>query len=64
MIIKFKANGRFNLILCPLKDPSETRTIHSDSNNVEIMIGNETNENIEELFDSLLQNYRKGFENQ
>ena len=47
MIIKFKANGRFNLILCPLKDPSETRTMYCDSDNVEIMTGNETNENIE-----------------
>ena len=64
MIIKFKANGKFSLILCPLKDPIETLTMHSGSDNVEIMIGNETNENIKELFDSLLQNYRKGFENQ
>ena len=38
--------------------------MHSDSDNVEIMIGNETSKNIEELFDSLLQNCQKGFENQ
>ena len=31
--------------------------MHSKNNNIEIMIGNETNEIIEELFDSLLQKY-------
>ena len=31
--------------------------MHSKSNNIEIMIGNEINEIIEELFDSLLQKY-------
>ena len=36
--------------------------MHSKSDNVEIMIGNETNEIIEKLFDSLLQNYQKGLE--
>ena len=36
--------------------------MHSKSDNVEIMIGNETDEIIEKLFDSLLQNYQKGLE--
>ena len=36
--------------------------MHSKSNNIEIMIGNETNEIIEELFDFLLQKYQKGLQ--
>ena len=36
--------------------------MHAKSNNIEIMIGNETNGIIEELCDSLLQNYQKGLE--
>ena len=34
------------------KDSDETRTIHTKSNNVEIMIGSETDEIIENLFES------------
>ena len=44
------------------KDSNETRTVHSKSHNIEIMIGNETNEIIEELFNSLLQKYLKGLD--
>ena len=44
------------------KDSNETRTVHTKSGNIEMMIGNETNEVIEELFDSLLQKYQKGLE--
>ena len=33
--------------------------MHSKSDNIEIMIGNETDEVIEELFDFLLQKYKK-----
>ena len=36
--------------------------MHSKSDNVEIMIGSETNEIIEELFESLLQRYQDGLE--
>ena len=36
-----------------LKDFNEIRTMHTKSHNIEIMIGNKTNEIIEELFDSL-----------
>ena len=32
------------------KDSDETRTMHTKSNNVNIMIGSETDENIDELF--------------
>ena len=36
------------------KDTSKMRTMHSKSDNIEIMIGNETDKIIEELFKSLL----------
>ena len=36
----------------------ETRTMHTKSNNVEIMMGNETDEITEELFKSFLQKYQ------
>ena len=41
------------------KDPDEVRTMHTKSNNVEIMIGSETNEIIMELFKSFLQKYQE-----
>ena len=44
------------------KDSNETRTMHTKSINIEIMIGNETDEIIKELFDSLLQRYQEGLE--
>ena len=44
------------------KDYNKTCTTHSKSNNIEIMIGNETNETIKELFHSLLQIYQKDLE--
>ena len=44
------------------KDSDETRTMHTKSDNVEIMMGSETDEIIEELFKSLLQRYQEGLE--
>ena len=44
------------------KDSVETRIIYSPSDNIEIMLGNETDKIIEDLFDSFLQRYQKGFE--
>ena len=35
------------------KDSNETRTMHSTSDNIKTMIGNETDEIIKELFESL-----------
>ena len=40
----------------------ETRTMHTKSNNVKIMVGSEANEIIEQLFKSFLQKYREGLE--
>ena len=44
------------------KDSKETRTVHSKSKNIEIMIGNETDITIEELFDSPSQKYQRVLE--
>ena len=44
------------------KDSDETRTMHTKSNNVEIMMGSETDEVIEELFKSFLPKYQEGIE--
>ena len=46
------------------KDFGETRNLHIKSNNIEIMMGNETikDEITEKLFGSLLQNYQKDLE--
>ena len=43
--------------ILPSKDTSKTRTLHSISDIIEIMIGKERNETIEELFDPLLKKY-------
>ena len=43
-------------------DSDEIRKMHTKSHNVEIMMGSETNEIIEELFESLLQNYQNDLE--
>ena len=42
-----------------LKDSEETRTMHTTSDNIETMIGGETDEIIEEIFYSFLQRYQK-----
>ena len=44
------------------KDSEETCTMHTKSHNIEIMMGNETDEIIEKLFESLLQNSQKDLE--
>ena len=44
------------------EDSNETRTMHTQSDNIQIMMGSETDEIIEELFKSLLQRYQEGLE--
>ena len=44
------------------KDSDETPTIHTRSNNVEIMVGGETNKIIKDLSESFLQKYQEGLE--
>ena len=41
------------------EDSDETRTMHTKSDTIEIMMGSETEEIIEELFKSLLQRYQE-----
>ena len=44
------------------KNFNDVRNMHSKSDNVEIMMGVDTNEIIEKLFDSILPRYQKGLE--
>ena len=44
------------------KDSEETRIMRAKSHNIEFMTGDETEGIIEELFESLLQNYQKDLE--
>ena len=44
------------------KDSDETRSIHTKSDNVEIMIGSDTNEIIKDLLESFLQKHQEGLE--
>ena len=46
----------------PSKDSEEIRTMYSKGDKIEILISNETDKIIEDLFDSLLQRYKKGLE--
>ena len=54
---KIQLTMRINFI--SQKDSEETRTMYTKSRNIEIMKGNETDETIKKLFESLLQNYQK-----
>ena len=45
------------------KDSNETRTMQTKSNNVEIMMGSETDEIIKDIFESFCQKYQEGLEN-
>ena len=44
------------------KDSDETHNMHAKSNNTEIIMGSETNDIIEELHESFLQNYHNNLE--
>ena len=44
------------------RDSNETRIMHTKSDNIEIMMGSETNDIIEELRESLLQKCQEGLE--
>ena len=44
------------------KDSDGTRTMHTKSNNIEIMVGSEANEIIVDLSESFLQKYQEGLE--
>ena len=67
MIIKIKGewiiqpSAEINFISSK-SDSDETRIMHTKSDNLEIMIGSDTNEVIEDLFKSLLQRYQENLE--
>ena len=44
------------------KDSNETRAMHTKTDNIEIRIGNKTDEIIKKLFESLFYKYQKGLE--
>ena len=64
-IIDYKTQGEWKSQLTMIinfissKDSDEIRTMHTKSNNIEIMMDNETDEIIEELFKPLLQKYQE-----
>ena len=63
MILQHKLNGKFSLLIAinfmSSKDIEQMRTMHSKSDNIEIMIGNKKDEIIQEIFDSILQTHEK-----
>ena len=67
-IIEYKTQSEWKIQLTMAinfsssKDCDETRTMHTKSNNVEIMMDSGTDEIITELFKSFLQKYQEGLE--
>ena len=68
IINNYKTQGEWKIVLTmstnfnSSKDSDETRTTHTKSDNIEILLGSETDEIIEELFETLLQKYQEGLE--
>ena len=69
MINDYKSKGKWKIQLTAeinftsLKpDSDETRIMHTESDNKEIMIGSDTNEVIKEHFKSFLQRHQKGLQ--
>ena len=68
-IIKHKTQGECKIhltmaisFISSKEDSDETRTMRTKSYNIEIMMGSETDEIIEELFKYLLERYQEGLE--
>ena len=59
---EWKIQSTIAVSLSSSKNSNKTRTMHSKSDNIEIMIGSEKNEIIDELFDSLLQKKLRSFD--
>ena len=57
---KFQLTIPINFITS--KDSDETRNMHTKSDNIEIMMGSETDDIIDELCESFLQKYQEGLE--
>ena len=56
---EWKIQLKMSINFISSKDSEETRIMYTKSHNIEVMIGNETDEIIEKIFESLLQNYQK-----
>ena len=67
-MINYKTQGEWKIQLMMIinfifsKNSDEIHTMHTKSNNIEIMMGNKIDESIEEFFESLSQKYQKGLE--
>ena len=65
IINNYKTQGEWKIVLTmstnfnSSKYSDETRTTHTKSDNIEIMLGSETDEIIDELFKSILQKYQE-----
>ena len=59
-------NGKIQLTMSinfiSSKDSGETSNMHTKSDSIEIMVSSETDDIIDELFESLLQKYQEGLE--
>ena len=66
MIINYKIQGEWKIKLTisinfiSSNGSDETRNLHTKSNDIEIVMGSETDEIIEELRESLLQKHQEG----
>ena len=67
-IIDYRTSGEWKIKLTMLinfmssKDSEETRNMRTKSHNVEILMGSETDDIVKNIFESLLQKYRKRLE--
>ena len=63
---KIQGESKIHLIIAinfiSSEDFNETCTMHTNSDNIEIMVSGQTDEIIEKLFESLLQRYQEGLE--
>ena len=59
MINDLTAQVEWKIHFMSSKDIEQMRTMHSKSDNIEIMIGNKKDEIIQEIFDSILQTHQK-----
>ena len=63
---KVRSEWKIQLIMCIIfvssLDTNENHVMHTKSDNIEIMNGTETNEAINELFNSFLRRHQEGLE--
>ena len=59
---EWKAQLIISIVFTSSKDSNETRNMHKKSDNIDIMMGSETDDIIDEFFISLLQKCQEGLE--